>query len=608
MVGGAYLCYEGAEKLWEMLGPHGTPHEEAEASEPGRGELVSGAIRTDFILSAEIMVISLNEVADEPLLSRALILVVVAFAITAVVYGVVALIVKMDDAGLKLAKTREGAAARSGTGSCGRCRSCCRCSRRSGSPRCCGSAATSCWSGSTSSASTPPTTPCITSRRTSMARRVGGVAAWLVNTAASASSASSSARSSSRRAPPQEALVGFAMGRAVPVQPIRLHRSRCSDTHGTMTAGVDHKVLTAEDHGYDEARSVWNALVDHRPRLIVRCATAQDVVAAVHLARSERLEIGVRCGGHSVVGHSVPNGGLMIDLTPMGAVHVDPERRRARVQGGALLGALDREAQRHGLATTAGNVSHTGVGGLTLGGGMGWLARKHGLTCDNVVSFEMVTADGRVVRAGQDEHPEERYWGLRGGGGNFGIVTEFEFALHPVDGPTLVAELDFPVDVAQPVMQRWQDTAMGHAIRRYWKGHYFRTLGDEAIEALLSPVTASSCRTRACRRTAGRSLRCQTGTPRSVSATRHSSSSSPPTGLLPPRTRHGSKPPGVYARALEPFASGVYVNVLADEGTAGVRRAYPPHKLARLTALKDAYDPDNVFHLNQNVEPSRSAG
>src|SRR5438552_16148009 len=199
-----------------------------------------------------------------------------------------------------------------------------------------------------------------------------------------------------------------------------------------LAKSFDGDVLAPGDPGYDAARAVWNAMVDRRPRLIARCRTVADVQAAVRAGRDLGLEIGVRCGGHSVVGLAIPDDGLMIDLTPMGAVRVDPIRKRAWVQGGALLGALDRASQQHGLATTAGNVSHTGVGGLTLGGGMGWLARQFGLACDNVVSYEVVTADGSVVRASADEQ-SELFWALRGGGGDFGVVTEFEFGLHPVE-------------------------------------------------------------------------------------------------------------------------------------------------------------------------------
>ncbi|MEU5783392.1 FAD-binding oxidoreductase [Micromonospora lupini] len=224
----------------------------------------------------------------------------------------------------------------------------------------------------------------------------------------------------------------------------------------TTSPRFDGRVLTPGSPGYDAARTVWNAMIDRRPRMIVRAASVTDVVAAVRLARELDLEIGVRCGGHNVAGLAVPANGLMIDLTSLNGVRVDPIRRRARVQGGALLGALDRASQPYGLATTAGNVSHTGVGGLTLGGGMGWLARQHGLACDNVVSYTMVSADGEVVTASRTENPD-LYWGLRGGGGNFGIVTDFEFQLHQTGTQSLVAEFDFRAEDAVPVLEGWRD-------------------------------------------------------------------------------------------------------------------------------------------------------
>src|SRR5712691_6743096 len=167
----------------------------------------------------------------------------------------------------------------------------------------------------------------------------------------------------------------------------------------TTIRGFAGEIVEPGHATYDGHREVWNAMVDRRPGLIARCTSAADVVAAIRHGRDAGLEIAVKCGGHSVLGLSVPDGGLMIDLTPMGEVRVDPERRRATVQGGALLRELDRATDAHGLATTAGNVSHTGVGGLTLGGGMGWLGRQHGLACDNVDAYTVVTAEGETVRA-----------------------------------------------------------------------------------------------------------------------------------------------------------------------------------------------------------------
>ena len=201
--------------------------------------------------------------------------------------------------------------------------------------------------------------------------------------------------------------------------------------------GFRGDVITPEHHEYDAARAVWNGTVDRRPRLIARCRGTADVAAAVRFARKCDLEIAVRGGGHNVAGTAVCDDGIVIDLSAMRAVSVDPLTRTAHVQGGALWGDVDHETQAHGLATTGGIVSHTGVGGLSLGGGIGWLMRKHGLTVDNLVEAEVVAADGEVIRASASDHPE-LFWALRGGGGNFGVVTLFRFRLHAI-GPTVLA-------------------------------------------------------------------------------------------------------------------------------------------------------------------------
>jgi FAD/FMN-containing dehydrogenase len=200
--------------------------------------------------------------------------------------------------------------------------------------------------------------------------------------------------------------------------------------------------LIAPGHpDYDDARAVWNATVDRRPRLIARCTGTADVAAAVRFARACDLEIAVRGGGHNVAGTAVCDDGIVIDLSPMRAVSVEPVERIAHVRGGALWGDVDHETQAYGLATTGGIVSHTGVGGVSLGGGIGWLMRKHGLTVDNLVEAEVVTAEGDIIRASAQDHPD-LFWALRGGGGNFGVVCSFRFALHPV-GPTVMAGLVF---------------------------------------------------------------------------------------------------------------------------------------------------------------------
>jgi FAD/FMN-containing dehydrogenase len=208
-----------------------------------------------------------------------------------------------------------------------------------------------------------------------------------------------------------------------------------------LRAEFDGVVLQPGDEGYEEARRVWNGLVDHRPAVIARCASPADVSAALAYAQQAGLEVGVRGGGHNYAGAAVPDAGLCVDLRAMNRVAVDPVARRARCGGGALQRELDAAAQEHGLAVTGGTISHTGVGGLTLGGGMGWLTHACGLAVDNLLAAQVVLADGRCVRASADEHPD-LHWALTGGGGNFGVVTEFEFRLYPV-GPVVQFGIQF---------------------------------------------------------------------------------------------------------------------------------------------------------------------
>jgi FAD/FMN-containing dehydrogenase len=223
-----------------------------------------------------------------------------------------------------------------------------------------------------------------------------------------------------------------------------------------LASAVEGETITPEHASYDEARTVWNGRIDRHPALVVRCASTDDVAAAVNFARDNELVISVRGGGHSTPGYSTCDGGIVIDLGPMNRVDVDPAAKTARVQGGARWGDLDGASQEHGLAVTGGRVSTTGVAGLALGSGSGWLERVYGVTCESLVSAEVVLADGSVVRASEDENAD-LFWGLRGGGGNFGVVTEFEFRLHPV-GPILMGGLLlYPREQARELMRTYRD-------------------------------------------------------------------------------------------------------------------------------------------------------
>jgi hypothetical protein len=215
-------------------------------------------------------------------------------------------------------------------------------------------------------------------------------------------------------------------------------------------------VLSPGDPGYDLYRRIWNGSFDKHPAVIVRCAGVSDVIAGVRLGRGSGLPVAVRSGGHSFAGLSVADGALMIDLSLMKGVRVDPEKRTARVQAGVLLGELDRETQAFGLAVPSGIVTHTGVAGLTLGGGIGWIMRKHGLSVDQLVSVDLVTADGEFVRASAEENPD-LFWGVRGGGGNFGIVTEFEFRCVPLGTQVLAGPVFWAMEHSAEVLRFYRD-------------------------------------------------------------------------------------------------------------------------------------------------------
>lgn len=226
-----------------------------------------------------------------------------------------------------------------------------------------------------------------------------------------------------------------------------------------LEAGLRGEVLRPGHARYDAARAVHNALIDRHPALIVRCAGTGDIVRALAFARRHGLIVAIRAGGHNVAGKAVCDDGLVIDVSSMKGIDVDPDARIARAQAGLTWGEFDQATQAHGLATTGGFISTTGIAGLTLGGGLGWLMRAHGLACDNLRAVEIVTADGRVLTASDSEHPD-LFWAVRGGGGNFGVVTSFEYRLHPV-GPLLGGVIFFPLTEAAAALRLYRETMAG---------------------------------------------------------------------------------------------------------------------------------------------------
>jgi FAD/FMN-containing dehydrogenase len=463
----------------------------------------------------------------------------------------------------------------------------------------------------------------------------------------------------------------------------RIHQSALDQ----MTEGFAGEVIDPDHAGYHEARKVFNSMIDRRPAAIARCASTDDVVAAVKFARDNDLEVAVRCGGHSVAGLSVSDG-ILIDLAGIKQIDVDPEAGIARTGGGVLWGEFDQATQAHALHTPGGRVTTTGVGGFTTGGGYGWTSSKHGLTCDNLVSAEVVTADGSVLMASEGEN-EDLFWGIRGGGGNFGVVTRFDFRLHEL-GPLVLAGLAlWPLERAGEVLRGWRDyvdeapdelstatviltappeefvpeqmrgrLALGMAVmyvgdpdegtpvvqplkdlgpevdliapmpyadfqaildpsapkgyRNYWRGEYLSGLSDEAIDTFAEHgPEAAGMGIPFSQMIIFRIGQGVTTVPDEATAFSHRDADYlfHPISVWedPADDERVIAANRRFAEAMRPFGTGgVYLNFMRDEDR--VRDAYGEQKYERLVALKDKYDPDNLFRGNQNIKPSREAG
>jgi FAD/FMN-containing dehydrogenase len=436
------------------------------------------------------------------------------------------------------------------------------------------------------------------------------------------------------------------------------------------------ELVGPNDSRYDAARSVWNGMVDKRPALIAYCADAGDVIEALHFCVRQNQVISVRAGGHNAAGLSVADNGVVIDVSRMKRIDVDGERRTARAGAGLTLGEFDAASQSVGLATTMGVNSDTGIAGLTLGGGIGKLGRAFGLSCDNLLSADIVTAEGRLLTASAEQNAD-LFWGLRGGGGNFGIVTAFEYRLHPV-GPllwsgfvlydyarardamrfyadfsrnvpdelaldaaliteptgerffTVSACYNGPIDEGGRIVERLRaygepiedsfapksyvqiqsanDATFLRGRRYYWKAHLLRELTDGAIDTLLDMYAAAPSKESfvSLQHVGGAIARI----PRSATAyvNRDALYDCFPISIWDDPLNDDANV--AWTRelwsAMEPYGSGgVYVNNLGDEGEDRVKAAYGEN-YPRLAALKSAYDPSNIFRLNQNIRPTSS--
>lgn len=261
----------------------------------------------------------------------------------------------------------------------------------------------------------------------------------------------------------------------------------CRDIYSLLRLQFKGDLLRPDDPGYEEARRVWNGIVARKPGLIARCADVCDIQAAIRIAAHTRIVTAVRCGGHSLAGFSTCDGGLVIDLSRMREVTVDPEARRARAAGGCLLGSIDSATQKAGLIFPSGVVSHTGASGLILGGGTGWLTRRFGLSCDNVEGFTLVTADNSIVHADAKENAD-LFWALRGGGGNFGVVTEFELKLHPLTSVVLAEGLT-PEGQIRQLLEAWRDFMPHAPFDLKWNLDLRLAPHEESVPAQLRGIT-----------------------------------------------------------------------------------------------------------------------